>query len=318
MPLEVKVPSNDLQTILGAGGSIGVELTKALPDYTTRIRLVSRSPKKVNASDELMAVDLSKATDIDRAVAGSAIVYVTVGFAYNTKVWQSTWPPFMRNVIQACKKHNAKLVFFDNVYMYDPDHLNPCTEETPMRPTSKKGAVRKELVDMLMKEAESGQLTALIARAADFIGPKNSVLVETVYNNLLKGKTANWFADVNKLHNFTFTPDAGKATALLGNTPDAYNQAWHLPTDRSQLTGKQWIELFARQMNVEPKYQVLPIWMMGVLGIFVPILKEFKEMAYQFDRDYVFDSSKFERRFPEFKPTSSLHAVRMIVDGLTL
>lgn len=318
MPLEVKVPSNDLQTILGAGGSIGIELAKALTDYTTRIRLVSRSPKKVNNSDELMAVDLSKSADIDRAVAGSAIVYVTIGFEYKVKVWQQVWPPFMRNVIDACKRHNAKLVFFDNVYMYDPDHLNPMTEEAPMRPTSKKGAVRKELVDMIMKEVQSGQLTAIIARAADFIGPKNSVLVETVYNNLLKGKKANWFADVSKLHNFTFTPDAGKATALLGNTPDAYNQVWHLPTDRSQLTGKQWIELFARQMNVEPKYQVLPIWMMSVLGIFVPILKEFKEMAYQYDRNYVFDSSKFERRFPDFKPTSSLHAVRMIVDGLAL
>ncbi len=318
MPLEVKVPSNDLQTILGAGGSIGVELAKALPDYTTRIRLVSRSPKKVNDSDELMAVDLSKSAHIDRAVAGSAVVYVTVGFDYNTKVWQTTWPPFMRNVIDACKKHQAKLVFFDNVYMYDPDHLNPSTETTPMRPTSKKGVVRKELVDMIMSEVEKGQLTALIARAADFIGPKNSVLIETVYKNFQTGKKANWFADVNKLHNFTFTPDAGKATALLGNTPDAYNQAWHLPTDRSKLTGKQWIELFARQMNVEPKFQVLPIWLMGVLGIFLPIMKEFKEMAYQYDRDYVFDSSKFEKRFPDFKPTSSLHAVRLIVDGLTL
>lgn len=318
MPLEVKVPSHDLQTILGAGGSIGVELAKALPEYTTRIRLVSRSPKKVNDTDELMAADLSKPADIDRAVAGSAMVYVTIGFDYKAKVWQEKWPPFMRNVIDACKKHKAKLVFFDNVYMYDPEHLNPMTEETPMRPSSKKGAVRKELVDMIMKEVKSGQLTALIARAADFIGPKNSVLVETVYGNFLKGKKANWFADTTKLHNFTFTPDAGKATALLGNTPDAYNQLWHLPTDRSQLTGKQWIELFARQMNVEPKYQVLPIWMMGVLGIFVPILKEFKEMAYQYDRDYVFDSSKFERRFPEFKTTSSLHAVRLIVDGLTL
>lgn len=318
MPLEVKVPSHDLQTILGAGGSIGVELAKALPAYTTRIRLVSRSPKKVNATDELMTADLSKSADIDRAVAGSAIVYVTIGFEYKANVWQQVWPVFMRHVIEACKKHGTKLVFFDNVYMYDPDHLNPMTEETPMRPSSKKGAVRKELADMIMKEVNSGQLMALIARAADFIGPKNSVLVETVYGNFLKGKKANWFSDVSRLHNFTFTPDAGKATALLGNTPDAYNQVWHLPTDRSQLTGKQWIELFARQMNVEPQYQVLPTWMMGVLGIFVPVLKEFKEMAYQYDRDYVFDSSKFERRFPDFKPTSSLHAVRVIVDGMTL
>ncbi len=39
-----------MQTILGAGGSIGIELAKALPKYTTDIRLVGRNPKKVNDS----------------------------------------------------------------------------------------------------------------------------------------------------------------------------------------------------------------------------------------------------------------------------
>ncbi len=34
-----------MQTILGAGGSIGIELAKSLTSYTTDIRLVSRTPK---------------------------------------------------------------------------------------------------------------------------------------------------------------------------------------------------------------------------------------------------------------------------------
>ncbi len=315
MPLEAKPSSEDLHTVLGSGGSIGDELAMALPEYTSQIRLVSRSPKKVNDSDQLFAADLGQAGEIDRAVAGSAVVYVTIGFEYSAKVWQEKWPPFIRDVIAACQKHAAKLVFFDNMYMYDPDHLNPMTEETPMRPTSQKGKVRKEVVDMIMAEVASGRLTALIARSADFIGPKNSVIVELVYKNFQKGKKADWFADVNKLHNFTFTTDAGRATALLGNTPDAYGQVWHLPTDQSKLTGKQWIALFAHQMDVEPKCRVLPVWMMGLLGIFIPVMKEFKEMAYQYDRDYVFDSTKFERKFG-IKPSSPIHAVQTIVDEM--
>ncbi len=307
--------SNALQTILGSGGSIGVELAKALPAYTNRIRLVSRNPKKVNETDELMPADLTKADDIDRAVAGSAIVYVTVGFEYSTKVWQATWPPFIRHVIDACIRHQAKLVFFDNIYMYDPEHLGHLTEETPNRPTSKKGEVRKEVAEMIMEGINSGKLTALIARAADFLGPKNSVIEEMVHKNFLKGKKADWFASTDKLHNFTFTPDAGKATALLGNTPDAYNQVWHLPTDRTPLTGKDWVDLFAKEMNVAPKVQAIPVWLLSVLGIFIPIMREFKEMSYQYDRDYVFDSSKFEKRF-DFKPTTPQEAVKAVVNGM--
>lgn len=306
-----------LQTILGSGGSIGVELAKELANYTNRIRLVSRNPKKINKTDELMPADLTTASDIDSAVAGSAIVYVTVGFEYKIKVWQATWPTFMRNVIDACIRHNARLVFFDNVYMYDPDHLSPMTEDTPMRPTSKKGAIRKQLVEMIFDAVDTGKLTALVARSADFIGPKNSVIVELVPKNFLKGKKADWFVDIDKLHNFTFTPDAGKASALLGNTPDAYNQVWHLPTDRTPMTGKDWVDLFAAEMKVSPRVRILPQWLLRILGLFIPVMKEFVEMTYQYDRDYVFDSSKFEKRF-NFKPATPDEAVKAVVNGIPL
>ena len=75
---------------------------------------------------------------------------------------------------------------------------------------------------------------ALIARSADFYGPGNekSFVTEMVYKNIKTGKAANWFINADKKHSFTYTPDAAKATALLGNTKDAYNQIWHLPTDR--------------------------------------------------------------------------------------
>ncbi|AQG80310.1 NAD-dependent epimerase/dehydratase family protein [Spirosoma montaniterrae] len=305
-----------MQTILGSGGTIGTELAKALPTYTDQVRLVSRKPKAVNPTDELVSADLSDAAQVDRAVAGSDIVYLTVGYDYKIDVWRAKWPVTMQNVIAACQKHGAKLVFFDNVYMYDCDYLNPMTEETPIRPTSRKGEVRAEIAGMLLNAIKAGTLTALIARSADFYGPNNdkSVLVETVVKNLKKGKAANWFASLDHVHTFTYTPDAARATALLGNTPDAYGQVWHVPTHTSRLTGREWVNLFAKEMNVAPKASALPVWMIGVLGWFVPIMKEFKEMSYQYDRDYVFDSSKFATRF-DLKPTEPLVGVRETVRG---
>ena len=77
-----------MQTILGSGGIIGIELAKALREFTSEIRLVSRNPQKVNPSDELMAADLLNIDDLRKAVEGSTVVYVTIGFAYNLKVWK--------------------------------------------------------------------------------------------------------------------------------------------------------------------------------------------------------------------------------------
>ena len=42
-----------MQTILGAGGVIGKELAKSLPEFTDKVRLVGRNPKKVNLTDGL-------------------------------------------------------------------------------------------------------------------------------------------------------------------------------------------------------------------------------------------------------------------------
>jgi nucleoside-diphosphate-sugar epimerase len=247
-----------MQTILGANGVIGKTLAKELLAYTSEIKLVSRNPKAVNPTDQLMSADLTNAAQVDQAVAGSDVVYLTVGLEYSAKIWRAQWPVIMRNVIDSCKKHNAKLVFFDNIYMYDRDFLGNMTEETPIRPTSKKGKVRAEISAMLNKEIEAGRLKALIARSADFIGPANCALVEVVYKNFAKGKKANWFSSVDKIHNFTNTLDAARGTAQLGNAPDAYGEVWHLPTSDVRLTGKEWIGLFAKEMKVEPGFSALP------------------------------------------------------------
>ncbi|OLY94002.1 Nucleoside-diphosphate-sugar epimerase [Cnuella takakiae] len=304
-----------MQTILGAGGAIGTELAKALAAFTTDIRLVSRNPKKVNASDNLLSANLLDAAAVSKAVAGSDIVYLVAGLEYKARVWEAQWPVVMRNTIDACKQHGAKLVFFDIIYMYDPAYLGHLTEETPIRPVSRKGAVRAAIAQTLLDEIKAGKLQAMIVRAADFLGMKNSVLTDLVGRNFAKGKKANWIGNPDKRHSFTYTVDAGRATALLGNTPDAYGQVWHLPTDNTPLTGKQWMEAFAQTFQTQPRYNLTTRGMMTILGLFIPVLREVKEMAYQFEEDYGFDSSKFTNRF-HIKATPYTESVQQVAAAI--
>lgn len=306
-----------MQTILGSGGAIGVELAKALKEYTNDIRLVSRNPKKVNETDEVFMADLLNATEVNEAVKGSSIVYVTVGFPYDYKTWKECWPVFTQNVIDACIVNNCKLVFFDNIYMYDPNYLNGMNEETPINPPSKKGKIRAQIADMILSKVKEGKLTALIARSADFYGPgiKNtSMLTETVFKPLSAGKKANWMASLNYKHSFTYTPDAGRATALLGNTENAYNQVWHLPTANNPYTGKEWIEKIAGEMDVKPKIQTATKLIVKILGLFHPLMREMTEMMYQYDRDYVFNSDKFTKHF-DFTVTPYSDGIKEIVES---
>jgi nucleoside-diphosphate-sugar epimerase len=293
-----------MQTILGANGPVSNNLAKMLPPYTDKIRLVSRNPKKVHVNDELMSADLLNTAQTDKAVAGSDIVYLTVGLPYTIKVWREQWPVVMNNVIDACKKHNAKLVFFSNVYPYGKVN-GWMTETTPFNPCSKKGEVRAKIEETLLEEMKKGNIQAQIVRGADFYGPHTplSFLNVMLFENYAKGKKAQWMISDSVKHSFTYTPDAGKAMAILGNAPSAYNQTWHVPTDKNVLTGKQCIQLVAKEFGVEPKYMVLPKWMIRMAGLFDGNIKEAVEMLYQSEADYLFDSSKFETAF-NTAPTS--------------
>ena len=304
-----------MQTILGTGGAIGIELAKALKKHTNEIRLVSRNPKKVNDTDELLSANLLEPNEVDTAVQGSSVVYVTVGFKYDYKVWKANWPIFVQNVIDACIANNCKLVFFDNIYMYDPDYLDGMTEETPINPVSKKGKIRAEISDLIMRKVEEGTLTALIARSADFYGPNiltTSMLTEAVFKPLNAGKKANWMSSVKFKHSFTYTPDAAKATAILGNSDKAYNQVWHLPTADNPMTGKEWIETIAKEMGAKPGYQVATRIIVKIMGLFVPVMREMPEMMYQYDRDYVFNSDKFRDQYGML-PTPYIEGIREII-----
>ena len=305
-----------MQTILGAGGIIGKELAKSLPKYTDRIRLVSRNPKKVNLTDEIFSANLADAGQTLQAVQGSEVVYLTAGLPYNIRTWQGQWPIIMKNVIDACNKNNAKLVFFDNVYSYG--RVNGwMTENTSMNPSSRKGEVRKKIADMIMDEVGRGKLKAIIARAADFYGPNTplSFVNVMVFDNFKEGKKAQWLINDKLKHSLTYTPDASKSTAILGNTESAYNQVWHLPTDRNALTGKEFIEKVAAEFGVSPRYRVLPRWMVQMVGLFNVAVRESVEMLYQNDSDYLFDSSKFDKAF-DFKTTSYSQGIQETVKSM--
>jgi nucleoside-diphosphate-sugar epimerase len=305
-----------MQTILGSTGIIGTELARNLVQYTHKIRLVSRDPKPVNPTDEPITADLTDGRQVVNAVKGSEIVYLTAGLKYDHRVWEEQWPLIMQNVIDACRKHNSKLVFFDNVYGYG--RVNGwMTEETTYNAVSKKGMVRIEIAGMIMEEIRRGTLTGMIVRAADFYGPdvKNSFFNMMVLENLKKGKKAQWMISDKIKHSFTYTPDAAKATALLGNTSSAYNQVWHLPADKNVLTGKELIEIAAKALGVAPKTMILPKWMIWMAGLSNGIIKETREMLYQYDSDYLFDSTKFDMAFP-FKATTYKEGIRETVSSM--
>lgn len=287
-----------MHTILGANGVIARELSNALAADALRVRQVSRQPRKVHPGDETVAADLLDARATAAAVAGSAVVYLVAGLRYSASVWEEEWPRVMRNVVDACMQHRARLVFFDNVYAYGRVD-GAMTEDTPLRPASRKGEVRARIATMLLDAMRSGNAQAMIVRAADFYGPGavQSFPHATVFARLRSGKSPQWIGDPAAVHTFTYTPDAGRALALLGRAPQAFGQTWHVPTTKEPWTGADFVRCACETAGRPFRLQVAPRWLLKAMGLFVPVLRENDEMMYQFEHDYRFESTKFETAF---------------------
>ncbi len=301
-----------IHTILGAGGVIANTLFRELSEHQLPVRLVSRTPSFKPATVDparpqvtTLAADLTDPAQAFQAIEGAAVAYLCVGLPYRYSIWRELWPRIIDNTIEACKKTGTKLIFFDNVYMYGKTE-GPMTEETPYNPSSRKGDLRARLATQLMSEVRKGNITAMIARSADFYGPgagKTSVPDILVFQKLSQSAKAQWLVNAHVRHSLTYTPDAARALHLLAADDNAWNQVWHLPTTASPLTGAEFIEKAAIALGKAGSYTVLSKWMIRLGGLFDSTTKELYEMLYQYEFDYLFDSSKFENAY-RFQPTS--------------
>ena len=290
-----------LHTILGANGAVGRELSRALNARALRLRQVSRHPQREFPSDEIIVADLTNAASTAAAIAGSDVVYLTAGVSYSTAAWQADWPRIMANVIDGCERSGAALVFFDNVYAYG-EVAGTMTEETPFNPCSHKGELRARIATTLLDAIRSKRVNAMIVRSPDFYCPSEpgcttGLLNAIVFDRLRAGRAPQWLGNPDAPHSFSYTPDLGRSLALLSTNAAAFGQTWHVLTTPEQLSGRELVHLAAGIADVQAKLQNAPRWMIRMLGLFQPMMREQVEMMYQYEQPYIFNSTKLEHTF---------------------
>lgn len=295
-----------MHTILGASGQIARELARELKrEYTDEIRLVSRHPQKVNASDSTVAADLLDAQQTQVAINGSDTVYFTAGLPPDSALWERHFPTMLDNALEATRKAGAKFVYFDNTYMYPQSNV-PQIEETRFAPRGRKGHVRALMANRVLDEMQRGDIPVLIGRAPEFYGPEKtqSFTNTLIIDRLKQHKRPRVPVRDDTLRTLIWTPDASRALALLGNTPEAYGQTWHLPCCDERLTYQQFVTLACEVFGQPADYSVLGKLAFAATALFSQGAREMRELLPRYEADNLFDSTKFKEHFPAFTVTS--------------
>jgi nucleoside-diphosphate-sugar epimerase len=200
----------------------------------------------------------------------------------------------------------------ENLYGYGP-HDGPLTEDLPMRPTTRKGTVRAELWRSLDEASARGELEMAVVRASDFVGPgiEGSAFGTRFFDPLRRGKPAQTMGDVDALHSVTFVPDLAEALVRVAEDDTSWGRAWHAPCAPA-VTQRRLAEIAAATIGKPGAIRSTPVWMLRGLGVFVKPVGEMAEMRYEFEHDFVVDSSAFTGHFAmEATPLDEALAVVM-------
>lgn len=280
-----------LHVIAGAG-QIGPLIAQRLIARGLRVRILRRGAfaHGVPEGAESVRADVSDPAQAAEALRGASVVYHCANPRYYR--WAEELVPLARGIVHGAAKAGARLVALDNLYMYEVPADGRLAEDTPVRPCSKKGALRAEAAEVMLAADRAGDVPVAIGRASDFVGPgmTNSVLGERFWRRLLAGKPVEVLGDVDQPHTYSYGPDVadGLVTLALGEA----RGLWHLPALPAEPT-RAWIERFAAAVGVAPRTTELTPLKLRLAGLFLPEARELPEMLYQWRGPFALDDARF-------------------------
>ncbi|MBV6702467.1 NAD-dependent epimerase/dehydratase family protein [Kitasatospora aureofaciens] len=275
-------------------GPAGAATARLLAGQGHEVRVVTRSGRPAEPGIEHLALDAANPERLTEAARGAAAVYNCAAPPLHR--WATEWPPLASALCAAAEATGAVLVLLGNLYGYGPVD-RPLTEDLPLAATGPKGRVRAAIWDQSRTLHEAGRIRAVEVRASDFFGPgvtDGGHLAARVVPPILAGKTVSVLGDPDAPHSWTYLPDVAAALVELAGDERAWGRAWHVPTAPARSAREMVAGLAAEAKTTPIAVRQLPPAMLRLAGLFSPLVRELREVRYQFDRPFVMDASAYE------------------------
>lgn len=291
--------TTDSFEIIFGTGPLAQATLHALLKRGRSVKMVNRSgkrPENVPSEVEIIAGDAYSSDFTRQVTQGAAVVYQCAQPEYHQ--WVTQFPPLQTSILEGAAANGARLIVGENLYMYGDTDGKPLREDLPYAAHTRKGKVRAAMANQLLEAHRSGKVRVSMARGSDFYGPGvlGSALGERTFFPLLQGKPAEVTGKLDLPHTYTYIGDFGEALAVLGERDEALGQAWHVPNPPA-LTQRELVTLFFKEARLEPKFSVMGKFMLMMGGLFIPAAREMVEMAYEFEKPFLVDASKFIKTF---------------------
>jgi nucleoside-diphosphate-sugar epimerase len=286
------------QHLIFGTGPVGKSIMTELLKRGKSVTMVNRSGTLKDAPQGINLVkgDASDPNFTRQVSKGKTHIYNCTNPAYSE--WVEKFPPLNTAILEGAKAAKAKLIVMDNVYMYGDTKGKPLTQDLPYNAHNRKGTTRANMAREVLNAHQKGDAQVVLGRASDFFGAgvMDSAAGEIMFGNAVAGKTVQVLGNLDVPHTYTYMKDIGKGLVTLAEDETAYGKAWHLPNPQT-VTTREFIKLIEKEVGKPLTIMTANIWMVRLLGLFMPDMREFPEMMYEFTQPFIVDDTPFKQKY---------------------
>lgn len=294
--------------LFGASGSTGASIASALEAVGQQYRVVGRDRATLQAEfgnrplAEITEWNPDDPASVQAAATGIDTIFYLVGVPYNHF---ELHPQIMRATLNGAIAAGVKrIVLLSPIYSYGRPASATVDESHSRNPDTFKGKMRKEQEDLVLTAHAAGQIEATILRVPDFYGgdPKKS-LVGDIFVAAMSKRRANVIGPIDKPHQYVFIDDIGPVALALAREDRAFGKAWNF-AGSGTITQREFATKVFAQVGRKPQLMVANLFMLRLIGLFDPIMRELVEMNYLQSDPVLLDDHALRTLLPGVRVTS--------------
>jgi nucleoside-diphosphate-sugar epimerase len=277
--------------ILGGAGQLGRAAAQTFKAAGWQVASLVRGSSAAGAAagTEIIHVDARDGESVVAAAAGADVVLHALNAPFGE--WERVAIPFADTAIAAARENGATLVFPGNLYNYGVGMPALIDEAAPMRPASRKGAIRVA-VETRMREAAAAGVRTIVLRAGDYFGGDGlgSWFDRVIVREIGAGRLT-WPGPLDCVHEWAYLPDYAQALVRLIEARDrlapfaAFGFAGHA------VTGREFAAAIARACRRDFKIGFMPWRLLKLMGFAVPVFRELSEISYLWSVPHAIDGA---------------------------
>lgn len=315
--------------IIGPTGGAGAAFTDVCLTRGWRVTALTRRsvvdrPNRPSVhwieGDAMNAADvLHAATGSGRGLKGGIDAIFHGANTPGYRNWATDATLMLANSIAAAKASGARLLFPGNIYNFGPDAFPMLHEGAAQNPVSRKGAIRRDMEQMIHDAAADG-LRAVILRTGDFFAPHapGSWFSGAMVRPGHTVRTVRHPGQAGAGHAWVYLPDLAETAARLLAVEDQLH-----PVESLHMAG-HWFDdgidfarATARVAGIGPdRVKPFPWWMIRALSPVVPLCRELAEMRYLWQTSVALDNSHLQALIGAEPRTPLDDALRASLFGL--